>query len=206
VVGPGVLATREGRDLAAVALGYLCADPAMQERACQLAADLYEQAADTDSPMTVKMMCLNALNNVDCEQRDHCLAKLLEDGRRDPLVLNKYIMLISSSSLPGTLDAIRELQRDGSFDFTNPNQVYAKIGGLGSTTHVLTAEGARFIGDLVLELDPTNPQVASRVTTVLSSWRKFVPGQGRLHRGQLERILATEGLSDDVFEIASKSV
>ena len=35
------------------------------------------------------MMCLNALNNVDCEQRDHCLAKLLEDGRRDPLVLNK---------------------------------------------------------------------------------------------------------------------
>ena len=50
-----MLATREGRDLAAVALGYLCADPAMQERACQLAADLYEQAADTDSPMTVKV-------------------------------------------------------------------------------------------------------------------------------------------------------
>jgi aminopeptidase N len=38
------------------------------------------------------------------------------------------------------------------------------------------------------------------------SWKKYVPEQGQLLRSQLERIVATQGLSKDVFELASKAL
>ena len=41
---------------------------------------------------------------------------------------------------------------------------------------------------------------------VLTAWKKYVPAQGRLLHAQLKRIVATDGLSDDVFEIANKSI
>ena len=66
--------------------------------------------------------------------------------------------------------------------------------------------GYRLLADRVLELDPLNPQVAARLLPPLGRWRRFDADRQALMRTELDRILATDGLSPDVFEIASKAM
>ena len=50
------------------------------------------------------------------------------------------------------------------------------------------------------------PQVAARLMRPLSRWEHYDIGRQTLMRAQLARILETDDLSKDVFEIASKSI
>ena len=65
-------------------------------------------------------------------------------------------------------------------------------GGLGAMT--------------ILALVKLNPQVAARMATAFRSWAMLEEKRQGLAKAQLERILATPGLSRDLFEIASKSL
>ncbi|RMG50458.1 MAG: hypothetical protein D6717_13890, partial [Gammaproteobacteria bacterium] len=56
-------------------------------------------------------------------------------------------------------------------------------------------------GDVVLELDRLNPQVAARLLRPLTRWRRYDSHRASLMHAELERIMAREGLSRDVFEI-----
>ena len=69
-----------------------------------------------------------------------------------------------------------------------------------------TGAGSRFLADRLIEVNSLNPQVASRLVSAFNSWRRFDGDRQALIKGELERILATEGLSNDVFEIVSKAV
>jgi aminopeptidase N len=62
------------------------------------------------------------------------------------------------------------------------------------------------LGDTILELNDINPQVAARLMRILANWRRFDEKRQELIKVQLERIVAHEGLSKDVFEVASKSL
>ena len=59
---------------------------------------------------------------------------------------------------------------------------------------------------MVLEMDRINPQVAARQAPSLGRWKRFESNRAALMRAELERIVATPGLSKDVFEQASKSL
>ena len=58
----------------------------------------------------------------------------------------------------------------------------------------------------MLELDAINPSMAARLVQTLSRWRCYDPERQALMREQLERIVARDGLSNDVYEIASRSL
>ena len=58
----------------------------------------------------------------------------------------------------------------------------------------------------MIDLDPKNPQVASRLVRALNPWRRFAAPWGDMMKAQLERIAAREGLSKDVFEIVSSAL
>lgn len=49
-------------------------------------------------------------------------------------------------------------------------------------------------------------QVASRLVSVFTTWRNFDEARQQQMRAQLRRIVDTQGLSENVFEIASKSL
>ncbi len=66
--------------------------------------------------------------------------------------------------------------------------------------------GYRFLADQVLDLDPLNPQVAARLLSALSRWRRFDMARQALMKRELARIAAKPNLSRDVFEIVSKSL
>lgn len=72
--------------------------------------------------------------------------------------------------------------------------------------HARDGQGYAFVADSILELDRLNPQVASRLTTAFSQWRRFDGARQALMRAQLERIGAAEGLSKDTFEIVARSL
>ena len=55
-------------------------------------------------------------------------------------------------------------------------------------------------------MDKLNPQNAAKLVPPLGRWRRFGEERGALMRAELERIVATPGLSKDVFEQASKSL
>ena len=59
---------------------------------------------------------------------------------------------------------------------------------------------------MIIAADKLNPEVAARMVTPVGRWRRFEPKRAELMRQQLERIVATPGLSKDVFEQASKSL
>ncbi len=60
--------------------------------------------------------------------------------------------------------------------------------------------------DLILELDPINPQTAARFVAPLGRWRRIEPGRAALMRAQLERIAAKPGLSRDTSEQVGRSL
>ena len=55
-------------------------------------------------------------------------------------------------------------------------------------------------------VDKKNPQVAARLCGSFGQWKRYSPELSELMRAQLARIQATEGLSKDTYEIATRSL
>ena len=95
------------------------------------------------------------------------------------------------------------------FSIKNPNRLRALFGSFAANQiafHQPSGAGYRLLADIIIEVDALNPQVAARMVPAFGRWRRFVAPYGEAMRGELERIVATPGLSKDVFEQASKSL
>ena len=108
------------------------------------------------------------------------------------------------------LPAVLELTRHASFDIKNPNKVRSVIGAFCHQNlvgfHHESGSGYEFLADYVIKLNSINPQIASRLLSPLTHWKKQQPHRQLLMKQQLKRILKTENLSKDVYEIVSKSL
>jgi aminopeptidase N len=97
-----------------------------------------------------------------------------------------------------------------AFDLKTPNRMRALIGSFSRSNpicyHAKNGEGYCFLADTIIILDQINPQVASRMLTALTQWRRLDVSRQALMRIQLERILQTPNLSKDVYELTSKSL
>lgn len=168
----------------------------------------YEQFKSCDN-MTDAVGALDALINHNCDERDKALAQFYEKCQGQPLVINKWLALQASSTLPDTLDKVKALMKHPSFNIHNPNNIYSLIGAFGMNVvcfHVESGKGYRFIADQVLAIDPANPQVAARILQPLTQWKKMDKKRQVLMKEQLKRIVDTPKVSRDIFEVASKSL
>ncbi len=77
---------------------------------------------------------------------------------------------------------MRALTSHPAFSMANPNRVRALIGAFAQANHTQfnRADGAgyEFVADVVLALDPKNPQVAARIMGAFRSWRALEAGGG----------------------------
>ncbi len=144
------------------------------------------------------------------EAGEQALAAFYQRWSSEPLVIDKWFALQAQSSRGDTLARVEQLLGHPDFSLTNPNRVRALIGAFagGNPVRFHAADGAgyRFLGERILELDPLNPQIASRLLYPMTRWRRYDPGRQQQMRSQLERILEVEGLSNDVYEVVSKSL
>ncbi len=191
------------RRLRTVALGLLAAgDPA---RGAALAKVQYD-AADN---MTDRQGALAILVSLDAPERDAALTAFYDRYRTDPLVIDKWFGLQAAAQRRDTLAAVESLARHPDFTMTNPNRLRSLIGSFAMNQwafHDASGAGYRFVTDTLLAADRINPQTAAKLVPPLARWRRFEPVRAALMRGQLERMLATPGLSKDLFEQVSKSL
>ncbi|XP_031381686.1 puromycin-sensitive aminopeptidase isoform X2 [Punica granatum] len=191
------------RALKNIALAYLAAleDPELTE----LALCEYRNATN----MTEQFAALAAIAQNPGQNRDDVLADFYKKWQHDFLVVNKWFALQAMSDVPGNVENVRKLLNHPAFDLRNPNKVYSLVGGFcGSPVnfHSKDGSGYKFLGELVVQLDKINPQVASRMVSAFSRWRRYDETRQKLAKAQLEMIMSTNGLSENVFEIASKSL
>lgn len=191
------------RALKNIALAYLGSldDPEVTELA------LHEYRTATN--MTEQFAALVAIEQKPGEIRDQVLADFYSKWQHDFLVVNKWLALQAMSDIPGNVENVKKLLNHPAFDLRNPNKVYSLIGGFcGSRVnfHARDGSGYKFLGEIVLQLDKLNPQVASRMVSAFSRWKRYDETRQNLAKAQLEMILSSNELSENVFEIASKSL
>ncbi len=191
------------RSLRNLALGYL-----MELESADVYALCAEQFAVADN-MTDRMAALAALANSQAPARDPALERFYADWKHEALVVDKWLGVQATARLPDTLARVKRLMHHEAFDLRNPNKVYALIRAFCANHvrfHAADGSGYAFGADRVLELDPLNPQVASRVARAFDRWRKFDEGRQAHARAALERIRAKDGLSKDVAEVVTKAL
>ncbi|OAE29307.1 hypothetical protein AXG93_3102s1340 [Marchantia polymorpha subsp. ruderalis] len=171
----------------------------------ELAVQEYKAATN----MTDQFAALAAIAQNSGSARTQALSDFYDQWKHETLVVNKWLALQAASDIPGNVRNVRDLLDHPAFDICNPNKVYSLIGGFFASVvnfHAKDGSGYELLGDVVIQLDKLNPQVASRMVSAFSRWRRFDEERQALAKEQLERITKLEGLSDNVFEIASKSL
>ncbi|HYC53707.1 MAG TPA: aminopeptidase N [Candidatus Binatia bacterium] len=200
-LAPEAVATRS---LTNVCLAYL--SKLQGQEPCDI---VYGQFRDADN-MTDSIAALAVLSHVDCPERRVALDAFYARWKGEPLVVDKWLGVQAMSELPGTLDEVVRLTEHEAFDIKNPNKVRALIGAFCGANavrfHEATGAGYRFLADNVLRLDALNPQVAARMTGLMSRWRRYDEGRRNLMRAELARLVAEPSLSRDVYEVATKSL
>ncbi|MBI1261450.1 MAG: aminopeptidase N [Rhizobiales bacterium] len=160
--------------------------------------------------MTDSIAALSILSNLDTPARVKALSDFHDHWKSDHLVMDKWLMIQATSALPHTLDEVKRLTQHPVFTMRNPNKVRSLITSFASANqlrfHAGDGAGYHFVADKVLELDNLNPQVAARLLGAFKSWRQFEPARQAMMSAELTRIAETEGVSRDVFEIASKTL
>jgi aminopeptidase N len=163
----------------------------------------------TATNMTEQFAALAALSQNPGQVREDALLDFYNKWQNDYLVVSKWFALQATSDIPGNVVNVQKLLSHPAFDMRNPNKVYSLIGGFcGSPVnfHAKDGSGYKFLGEVVLQLDKINPQVASRMVSAFSRWRRYDETRQALAKAQLEMIVSANGLSENVYEIASKSL
>ncbi len=164
---------------------------------------------DAKANMTDVLAALGVLAAIDCPERQAALAAFHAAWRHDALVLDKWFAIQAASPLPGTVEAVRALAAHPDFDMRNPNRVRALAGSFSANQvrfHSASGAGYRFLADVILALDPANPQVAARLSSPLGQWRRLDPARGALMQAELRRIAETPGLSKNTAEMVARSL
>ncbi|MEO6152620.1 MAG: aminopeptidase N [Croceibacterium sp.] len=196
-------AARGARKVKTQALVYLAAG--LPERAAELAAQQYD-AADN---MTDRQGALMVLAGLQSPERTHKLIDFYNRYRGNDLVVDKWFAIQAQSLHPSVLEHVKALSQHPDFTLKNPNRVrslYMAFTGAPQGFHAASGEGYRMIADLILALDPLNPQTAARFVPPLGRWRRLEPGRAALMRTELERIAAAPKLSRDSYEQVTRSL
>ncbi|CAI7860767.1 unnamed protein product, partial [Closterium sp. NIES-53] len=125
----------------------------------------------TDQFAALAALCLNP-----GAAREEALQAFYEQWKHDGLVMNKWLSLQAASSIPGNVEAVKRLMEHPAFIITEPNKVYSLIGGFTSSAvnlHAVDGSGYHFLADVVLQLDKINAQVAARMVSAFTRWRRY---------------------------------
>ena len=192
------------RSLKNLCLGYLALldTPSIQQ-------NCFDRFVDADN-MTDRMAALTCLVHNRLPRWEEALAAFYHQFETDPLVVDKWFTLQATSPQAETLTEVETLMAHPDFTMRNPNRVRSLVGAFAQGNpvrfHDLSGAGYAFLADRVIELDILNPQVAARLVSPLSRWRRYDSERQDMMKVQLERIQRQENLSTDVREIVGKSL
>ena len=193
------------RALKNVALSYLML---IEGEGVELAWTQFNQADN----MTDKAAALTCLVNTPAaaEKAEVALKQFEEQYSNEALVMNLWLQIQAANAQPGGLSRVQALLQHPAFTMSNPNKIRSLIGGFCNANlinfHNPDGSGYEFLKQHILALHSKNPQVAARLMTPLTRWKKFPEPNRQQMRDALQVIADEPGLVKDIFEIATKSL
>ena len=160
--------------------------------------------------MTDQVAALAVIVNSAHPAKQQCLTDFYQLWQAEALVIDKWFALQASSPHADTFANVQNLMQHPAFDISNPNRVRALIGAFSQANplhfHAANGQGYQYLADQIINLNSINPQVASRMLSALTTWRRYDVARQELIKAQLNRIINTVAISRDVYEVASKSL
>ena len=192
------------RSLKNAALGYLM----LVGTGIKLAWAQFQNADN----MTDQAAALSAL--VNCPEASDYASQALnlfeQKFRDEALVMNLWLQIQATNTQANGMQRVIELMDHKAFTMTNPNKIRSLIGAFASANHVnfhsQDGSGYRFLTEQILALNTVNPQVAARLVTPLTKWKKFPEPNRQLMQNALQDIAKEPNLVKDLQEIVSKSL
>ena len=193
------------------------------QRACRNIALDYLAAGDPQSGgerafaqlqnannMTDEIAALAVLALIPGDRREEAFDTFFRAHASDTLVIDKWFALQATIPEAGTLARVRDLMSHPAFSISNPNRLRALVGSFAAAnqTRFNAADGSgyTFLAEIVVALDPKNPQVAARLLGAFRSWRTLEPGRKAQAEAALRRVAAAGPLSSDVRDIVERSL
>jgi aminopeptidase N len=195
---------------AARALKNTCLQYLMMVQDDAITALCMEQFNHANNMTDAKSALIALINSEDTwMDKNTIINNFYDKWRSDVLVIEQWFA-VQAASPTYDLTKIKQLVAHPAFDIGNPNIVRAVIGSFANFNHINfhdeSGSGYDFLAEQVLLLDPLNPQMAARLLTPLTRWRKYNMMRQLAMKAALSRVLAKGDLSKDVFEIASKGL
>jgi len=191
------------------ALKNVCLDLLAATQADDAIARALSQYDGADN-MTDRMAALEILSQHDRPERTRALDDFYRRYADDPLIIDKWLSLQAVIPEPATVERVRALTSHPAFSMSNPNRVRSLIGmfALANHTQFNRSDGAGydFVADIVLALDPKNPQVAARIMGAFRSWRALEERRRARAEATLRRVAAVASLSRDVGDIVARTL
>ncbi|MBN6076283.1 aminopeptidase N [Aggregatibacter actinomycetemcomitans] len=160
--------------------------------------------------MTDTLAALTAATQAKLPCRDNLLADFEQKWQHDGLVMDKWFALQATRPEENVLHNVTQLMDHPSFNFNNPNRVRSLIGTFAGQNlkafHAIDGSGYRFLTDILIKLNKSNPQVASRLIEPLIRFARYDAQRQTLMKRALERISETEDLSRDLYEKIEKAL
>ena len=196
------------RALKNIALSYLMQPDGTEM--VPLCVEQFESATNMTDTSTAIRALVNSTAEAAQEPKEKALTEFYNRWSSEALVIDQWFAIQASCHLPGTLDRVNTLMGHEAFDIKIPNRMRALVAQFAMANiinfHQADGAGYGFLADRVIELNAINPQMAARILSPLTRWARFDTSRQRLMKTELERILATENISNDVYEIVSKSL
>lgn len=164
--------------------------------------------------LTDKLAALTIIVNSQSPAKIDVLNSAARDWYLEPLLLNKWFTVQATTEtfedeMP-VVERVKALMNYEVFSKKNPNNCYALLGAFFNNNpyefHRIDGSGYDFWVQCVLELDPINSHVASRMARALDQWRQFEPTRARLMYKALQQVASTPTLSRGVREIVEKAL
>ena len=142
--------------------------------------------------------------------RDELLADFEQKWQHDGLVMDKWFALQATRPDDNVLEIVQHLMEHPSFNFNNPNRLRALVGSFCSQNpsafHAIDGSGYRFLVDILMRLNSSNPQVAARLIEPLIRLSRYDNQRQTLMKRGLERLREVDNLSRDLFEKIDKAL
>ncbi len=168
---------------------------------------LAQEQYDASCSMSDRMVALSIIEDSDKHHNIMASTHFYNKYRDNPMVITKYFALITYSHREGLLVRVEALESDESYDKLIPNHVRAVLGTFTANNkyfHAKDGSGYQFLAGKLLEIDRLNAQTSSRLAGAFKLYEKMNPSNQAQMKYQLEQILATEGISENLYEIVSK--
>jgi len=164
---------------------------------------------DAANNMTDQIACLQIVVHCRHPLRDRIVTQFYRQWKDNALVVDKWFSALASNNSEHALEQIKPLFDHPAYSLTNPNRARSLLGAMmanSSAFHQADGAGYRLAAEKILQLDRINPQVAARLANPFVHWRKLVAEQEQLMKSEVESMLASGDMSNDLNELLTTSL